>query len=77
MAIDARAAQDFVPIKEVRNGIVVLKDDSLRAVLIASSINLSLKSQEEQVAIINQFQSFVKQLLRLAYTNVYKFNIQI
>ncbi len=62
MAINAKAAQDFVPIKEVRNGIIILKDGGLRAVLIASSINLSLKSSEEQTAIINQFQSFLNGL---------------
>lgn len=62
MAIDSKAAQEFVPIKEVRNGIVVLKDGGLRAILIASSINLSLKSSDEQVAIINQFQSFLNGL---------------
>ena len=57
MAINARAAQEFVPIKEVRNGVIILKDGGLRAVLIASSINLSLKSADEQAAIISQFQS--------------------
>ncbi len=62
MAIDARATQEFVPIKEVRDGIIVLKDGGLRAVLIASSINLSLKSSDEQVAIINQFQNFLNGL---------------
>jgi hypothetical protein len=62
MAINAKAAQEFVPIKEVRNGVIVLKDGSLRAVLIVSSINLSLKSGEEQVAIISQFQSFLNSL---------------
>ena len=62
MAIDARAAQEFVPIKEVRNGIIILKDGGLRAILIASSINLSLKSSDEQMAIINQFQNFLNGL---------------
>src|SRR3989339_1487238 len=62
MAIDAKAAQSFVPIKEVRNGVIVLKDGGLRAVLIASSINLSLKASDEQVAIINQFQNFLNGL---------------
>ena len=62
MAINARAAQEFVPIKEVRNGVIILKDGGLRAVLIASSINLSLKSAEEQEAIISQFQSFLNGL---------------
>jgi hypothetical protein len=62
MSLNARSAQEFVPIKEVRNGVIVLKDGGLRAVLIASSINLSLKSSDEQVAIINQFQSFLNGL---------------
>jgi hypothetical protein len=62
MAINAKAAQNFVPIKEVRNGVIILKDGGLRAVLIASSINLSLKSSEEQEAIISQFQSFLNGL---------------
>jgi predicted ATP-dependent Lon-type protease len=62
MALNARAAQEFVPIKEVRDGIIVLKDGGLRAVLIASSINLSLKSEEEQHATIVQFQTFLNGL---------------
>jgi len=62
MAINAKAAQEFVPIKEVRNGVIILKDGGLRAVLIASSINHSLKSSDEQIAIINQFQSFLNGL---------------
>lgn len=62
MAINARAAQEFVPIKEIRNGVIILKDGGLRAVLIASSINLSLKSSDEQMAIINQFQAFLNGL---------------
>jgi hypothetical protein len=61
-AAQAKATQDFVPIKEVRNGIVILKDGSLRALLMASSINLALKSQDEQQAIIGQFQNFLNSL---------------
>jgi hypothetical protein len=62
MAINAKSSQEFVPIKEVRNGIIVLKDGSLRAVLLASSLNLSLKSSDEQIAIINEFQNFLNSL---------------
>lgn len=62
MAINARATQTFVPIKEVRDGIVVLKDGSLRSIVLANSINLSLKSFDEQKAIILQFQSFLNTL---------------
>ncbi|MCX6754983.1 MAG: hypothetical protein NT068_00380 [Candidatus Nomurabacteria bacterium] len=59
MALKAKATQEFVPIKEVRDGIVVLKDGGLRALVLANSTNLSLKSAEEQKATIMQFQSFL------------------
>lgn len=58
----AAATQEFVPIKEVRDGIVILKDGSMRALLMASSINLALKSADEQSAIIAQFQNFLNSL---------------
>lgn len=58
----ARSTQDFVPISEVRDGIVVLKDGGLRAVLLASSINFALKSEDEQTAFIVQFQNFLNSL---------------
>lgn len=59
MAIYAKATQDFVPIKEVREGILLLKDGGLRAIILANSVNLSLKSGEEQKATIMQFQNFL------------------
>src|SRR6185295_18347178 len=62
MALSARATQEFVPIKEIRDGIIVLKDGGLRAIVLASSINLSLKSEDEQRATILQFQSFLNTL---------------
>src|SRR6185369_12025666 len=62
MALNAKATQDFVPIKEVRDGIIVLKDGGLRAIVLANSVNLSLKSDEEQKATILQFQSFLNTL---------------
>ena len=62
MALKAKATQEFVPIKEVRDGIIVLKDGGLRAIVLANSINLSLKSSEEQKATILQFQSFLNTL---------------
>jgi hypothetical protein len=60
--VKAQATQEFVPIKEVRDGVVILKDGSLRVLLMASSINLALKSQDEQQAIIGQFQNFLNSL---------------
>jgi hypothetical protein len=62
MTLSAKATQEFVPIKEVRDGIIVLKDGGLRSIILANSINLSLKSYDEQKATILQFQSFLNTL---------------
>lgn len=57
-----KSTQDFVPVKEVRDGIIMLKDGTMRAVLLASSINFALKSEDEQTAFIVQFQNFLNSL---------------
>lgn len=62
MALNAQQSQEFVPIKEIKDGIIILKDGGYRAILIASSINLSLKSSDEQSAVIRQFQTFLNSL---------------
>ena len=54
--------QSFVPIKEIRDGVIVLKDGGLRAVLMVSSLNFALKSADEQEAIILQYQNFLNSL---------------
>jgi len=62
MSPTTNPTQEFVPIKEVRDGIIILKDNSMRAVLLCSSINFSLKSSDEKQAILYQFQSFLNSL---------------
>ncbi len=57
-----KISQDFVPIKEVRDGVAILKDGSIRAILMTSSLNFALKSTDEQEAIIFQFQNFLNSL---------------
>lgn len=57
-----KAAQDFVPVKEVRGGIMILKDGTLVSGMLASSLNFALKSQDEQAAILGQFQNFLNSL---------------
>lgn len=54
--------QDFIPIKEIRDGIAVLEDGTLRAILMASAVNIALKSVEEQQATIMQFQGFLNSI---------------
>lgn len=62
MAINAKTTQDFVPIKEIRQGTIILKDESFRAIVMASSLNFALKSADEQQSIIMQFQNFLNSL---------------
>lgn len=56
------ATQQFVPIEHIRDGIITLKNGELRAVLMTSSLNLSLKGDDEQQAILLQFQSLLNSL---------------
>lgn len=62
------STQQFVPIKEIRDGVVVLKNGELRSVVMCQAINLDLKSADEQTAILLQFQNFL---------NALEFSIQI
>lgn len=62
MATSAKTTQDFVPIQEIRDGIVILKNGTMRAIVLASSLNFALKSADEQSAIVMQFQNFLNSL---------------
>jgi hypothetical protein len=62
LANNAYPSQDFVPIRRIHDGILELKDGSIRAVLMASSINLMLKSEDEQISVLGQFQNFLNSL---------------
>lgn len=54
--------QQFLEIEDVREGIVILKNKSLRGIIMVSSQNFALKSADEQQAIIYQFQNFLNSL---------------
>ncbi len=56
------STQDFLDFEQIREGVIILKNKAMRAVLIASSLNFALKSQEEQNAILYQFQNFLNSL---------------
>ncbi|MES2224003.1 MAG: hypothetical protein V4469_03690 [Patescibacteria group bacterium] len=62
MPTTGKSSQDFIPIKEIRDGVVVLKDNSIRGVVMTSSVNFALKSADEQNAIIYQFQNFLNSI---------------
>lgn len=51
--------QSFVPLRDIKDGVVILKNGQMNMVVLASSINFALKSVDEQEAILRQFQSFL------------------
>lgn len=59
MANQKTSTQDFVPVRDIRDNVVILKNGQMCIVLLASSINFALKSADEQQAILSQFQSFL------------------
>lgn len=61
-ATTGRASQDFLPIREIRDGVVILKNGEMRSVLMVSSVNFALKGEDEQTAILMQFQNFLNSL---------------
>ncbi len=50
---------ELVPLKDILESIVFLKDGSLRAVIDVSAINFELRSTDEQIALLQQFQGFL------------------
>lgn len=58
----AKPAQLFLEIEQIKEGVLILKEKSLHGILMVSSLNFALKSEEEQNAIIFQFQNFLNSL---------------
>lgn len=56
------ATQTHLPITEIKDGVVILKDGTLRAILMTSSINFALKSEDEQNALISSYVGFLNGL---------------
>lgn len=56
------STQRFLPVSEIRDGVAVLKNGGVRAILKTSSVNFNLKSVEEQNALIYAYQGFVNTL---------------
>ncbi len=55
-------AQRYLDIAEIKEDIVIMKDGTIRAVLLVSSINFALKSVDEQNAIVQAYMQFLNGL---------------
>lgn len=60
--IPDNSTQRYLPFSQIRENIMVMKDNSARIVLRCSTINFLLKSTEEQDAIILSYQRFLNSL---------------
>ena len=56
------STQKYLDIAEIKNDCLVLKNGTLRAVLLASSVNFALKSEDEQKAVIQSYARFLNTL---------------
>jgi hypothetical protein len=56
------STQQYLNIAEVKDDTIVMKDGTLRAVLLVSSINFALKSEDEQDAVIASYVRFLNNL---------------
>lgn len=56
------STQRFLPVAEVRNNTIILKNGGLRAVIAVEALNYNLKSETEQQGIIAGYGSFVNTL---------------
>jgi len=54
--------QQHLPLAEIKSDTVVMKDGTMRAVLMVSSINFALKNEDEQNAVISAYVSFINSL---------------
>src|SRR3989344_4134829 len=57
-----KATQDFLEFQDIKDGVVILKNNDLRGILNVSPVNFVLRSDEDQSAIIYGFQSFLNSL---------------
>jgi len=58
----AASTQQFLEVDKIREGVAILRNKSLRGIIMVSSQNFALKSDEEQQATIYQFQNFLNSL---------------
>lgn len=56
------STQQYLDIAEIKEDTVIMRDGTLRAVLLVSSINFALKSEDEQNAIISAYVGFLNNI---------------
>ncbi len=62
MAQNFANTQDLVAVEQIKDGVVVLKNGSLRQIIMVGGINFSLKSEQEQNLLTRAYQDFLNGL---------------
>src|SRR3989344_6325638 len=57
-----QSTQDFLELQDIKEGILILKNNDIRGILMVSSINFALMSDKDQSVVIYAFQSFLNSL---------------
>lgn len=57
-----KSTQQYLDIAEIRENTLIMRDGTLRSVIMASSINFALKSEDEQNAIISSYVGFLNNI---------------
>ena len=56
------STKQFIEIQEIRDDVLIMKDGSLKQVIKVGSTNFELKSQDEQMAVLQGFRDFLNAL---------------
>jgi type IV secretory pathway VirB4 component len=57
-----QSTQQLIDVSDIREDVIIMKNGSLRSIINVSAINFELRSEEEQVAILQNFQRFLNTL---------------
>lgn len=57
-----KTTQQYLDIAEIKEDVVIMRDGTLRSVLLISSVNFALKSEDEQNAIVSAYVSFLNNI---------------
>ncbi|MEA1910033.1 MAG: hypothetical protein U9M89_03395 [Patescibacteria group bacterium] len=56
------STQKYLPFKEIREGVISMKNGSMLVVLMVNAINFNLKAPDEQTALLNGYKRFLNSL---------------
>jgi hypothetical protein len=54
--------ETMLPISEIRNTTIILKDGGLRAIIKVAGLNIDLRNYDEQVSVVEQYKKFLNGL---------------